>query len=138
LDWPLILLATGASAAAGLATALGALLILFVPRRRLEQTEHLALGFAAGVMMAASFFSLLLPGIESAEAAGMTLAGAAAVVITALLIGAAAIAILKSHGPPFERMLLNPAEIEPERVRRIWIVIAAIVYTIFQKGSRSA
>jgi zinc transporter, ZIP family len=134
VDWPLILVATGASAMAGLATALGALLILLVPRHRLERIEHPALGFTAGVMMAASFFSLILPGIESAQAAGMTLAGAAAVVISALLVGGAAIATMKMHAPPFERMLLNPAEIEPERVRRIWIFIAAIVIHNLPEG----
>ena len=50
---------------AGLMTALGAVPILFgkVPSRG---TRDMSLGFAAGVMLSASFFSLIIPAIESA------------------------------------------------------------------------
>lgn len=50
-------------------TALGAAVVLLYrnfPRKLLDSM----LGFAAGVMIAASFFSLLLPAVEMAEAAG--------------------------------------------------------------------
>lgn len=134
MDWPLILFATGASAAAGLATGVGALLIYAVSTDRLARIEHPALGFTAGVMLAASFFSLILPGIESAEAVGIPGALAAAIVIGALLIGAATIYLMKRYSPPFERMLLNPAEVDPERARSIWIFIAAIVLHNLPEG----
>ncbi|MFN3946316.1 MAG: ZIP family metal transporter [Allosphingosinicella sp.] len=134
LDWQLILLATFASGLAGLATAGGALLIYAVPRKRLEQIEHPALGFTAGVMLAASFFSLILPGIESATEAGMPLRSAAAIVVGALLAGGAVIFLMKRYSPPFERMLLNPADIEPDRARRIWIFIAAIILHNLPEG----
>jgi zinc transporter, ZIP family len=48
------------------ATALGALLAL-VLRNLTARTEDSLLGFAAGMMLAASSFSLILPGIEAAE-----------------------------------------------------------------------
>ncbi len=52
-------------------TAAGASLVFFVPvvRRRLLDAM---LGFAAGVMIAASFWSLLAPGIEMAAELGLT------------------------------------------------------------------
>ncbi len=51
-------------------TALGATVVLFFrsPRQKLLDT---LLGFAAGVMMAASFWSLLQPAIDRAEVLGM-------------------------------------------------------------------
>ena len=53
------------SLAPGLLTAVGALPVLFgrVPAR---PTRDLLLGFAAGVMLAASFFSLIIPALDAA------------------------------------------------------------------------
>jgi zinc transporter, ZIP family len=134
LDWQLVMLATGAAAVAGLATGVGALPIFAVSQQRLERLEHPALGFTAGVMLAASFFSLILPGVEAAERGGTGRSAAAAIVAAALLIGAAAIFAMKRYSPPFERMLLNPAEIDPERSRRIWLFVAAIVLHNLPEG----
>ena len=55
-----------ASLAAGLVTSFGALPVLFggMVSRRLNDV---LLGFAAGVMLAASFFSLILPGLDAAR-----------------------------------------------------------------------
>ena len=50
------------SLAAGMMTAVGALPML-VFRRPGEQTQGILLGFVAGVMLAASFFSLIIPGV---------------------------------------------------------------------------
>ena len=47
-----------------LGTALGASLVLFTKNKLSEKWSKILLGFAAGVMVAASFFSLLLPSIE--------------------------------------------------------------------------
>ena len=52
-----------------LITALGAATVLFFSAPK-EKYMDLMLGFAAGVMMAASFWSLLQPAIERAEASG--------------------------------------------------------------------
>lgn len=49
-----------------LATVLGAATVFFVPKVN-EKFNRACMGFAGGVMVAASFFSLLLPGIEMAE-----------------------------------------------------------------------
>lgn len=53
-----------------LATALGAAMVFCFKDDVKADTQRLFLGFAAGVMVAASVWSLLIPAIEMAEAAG--------------------------------------------------------------------
>lgn len=53
-----------------LMTALGAAVVLFFRKQASEQIQRIFLGFAAGVMIAASVWSLLIPAIEDAEAKG--------------------------------------------------------------------
>ena len=53
-----------------LSTVLGSATVLFVRGKTTPTLQRMFLGFAAGVMVAASVFSLLLPAIEEAEAAG--------------------------------------------------------------------
>lgn len=55
-----------------LMTALGASLVFFFRKRIGDTVNRIFLGFAAGVMIAASVWSLLIPAIEEAEAAGQT------------------------------------------------------------------
>ena len=57
------------SLAAGLMTAVGAAPMLVVKRPG-QQTQSVLLGFAAGVMLAASFFSLIMPGVEVLQTGG--------------------------------------------------------------------
>lgn len=54
-----------------LMTTLGAALVFFLRRKSNKKMQQACLGFAAGVMIAASVWSLLIPAIEEAEAAGM-------------------------------------------------------------------
>lgn len=53
-------------------TALGAAMVFLFRKRVGEGVQRAFLGFAAGVMIAASVWSLLIPAIEEAEAAGQT------------------------------------------------------------------
>ena len=53
-----------------LATVLGAGMVLFFKKDMSQNMQKIFLGFAAGVMIAASVWSLLLPAMESAQAAG--------------------------------------------------------------------
>src|SRR3546814_9961046 len=98
MDWQLIGTATAASAAAGLATAAGALPVLAIPgiSRRLET---IFMGFTAGVMLADSFFSLILPGLEAAESSGHSSAAAAFIIAGAILIGALTLQIVNNNVP---------------------------------------
>lgn len=51
-------------------TALGAAVVFFFKERINSNIQRIFLGFAAGVMIAASVWSLLIPAIEEAESAG--------------------------------------------------------------------
>lgn len=120
------------SLAAGLMTAVGALPVLagHIPGRA---SRDMALGFAAGVMLAASFFSLIIPALE---AAGVTYgAGAipAAITCVSILIGMAAV-----HGMnetlPHEHFKLGREGPEAASLRRVWLFIIAITIHNFPEG----
>ena len=53
-------------------TALGALNVFAVRKKTDHTMEALTLGFAGGVMVAASIWSLLIPGMERAKELGQT------------------------------------------------------------------
>ncbi len=73
-------------------TAAGAALVFLVPRGLSERKQRMlldvALGFAAGVMLAASFWSLLAPALSAAEASGTYGAHGYLPVAAGLLLGA--------------------------------------------------
>lgn len=75
LDWLLeydpILLALGATLFTWLVTAIGSSMVFFFKTIN-QKVLNSMLGFAAGVMIAASFWSLLKPAIEMSEARGDT------------------------------------------------------------------
>ena len=54
-----------------LMTSLGAAVVFFFKKQSSEMIQRIFHGFAAGVMIAASVWSLLIPAIEEAEADGM-------------------------------------------------------------------
>jgi len=69
LDYNPILLALGATLFTWLLTALGSAMVFFFKSIN-KRVLNSMLGFAAGVMIAASFWSLLAPAIEMAEESG--------------------------------------------------------------------
>jgi ZIP family zinc transporter len=122
------------SLAAGLATGVGALPIASIGRPS-ERQENLLLGFAAGVMLAASFFSLIIPGLAEAQEQGWSRTGASLIVVAAVLLGAAAIAQLKHWAPPFERLGGgNLSAAAAPRFQRVWLFVTAITLHNFPEG----
>lgn len=112
------------SFAAGLMTALGALLIL-IGKTVSRRGNDILLGFAAGVMLSASYFSLIIPSLEiSGEQYG---AGAvpALIAVGGIVLGAAAIYLLDERVPHqhFIKGLEGP---KAESVRKIWLFVIAI------------
>lgn len=131
LDWPLILIGSGASLAAGLATGLGALPVLAL-RRISPRVEDSLLGFAAGVMLAASFFSLILPGLEAAEAQG---AGrAAAFVVAGGIILGSLLLWATDRWVPHEHFISGRKGVDTARLTRIWLLIIAMTLHNFPEG----
>jgi ZIP family zinc transporter len=133
MDWSLISTATGASAAAGLATAVGALPVLAI-RSISPKLQSGFLGFAAGVMLAASFFSLILPGLEAVERSGGSAVMAAGVLATSIMIGAMTLQLI-NHYAPHEHFITGPNRgAVTFKMRRIWLFVIAITLHNFPEG----
>jgi ZIP family zinc transporter len=71
---------------AGISTGLGAIPILFKERYS-TRFRHIALGFSSGVMICASFISLIIPGIEAGSSLNLPYKAGALLVIAGLLLG---------------------------------------------------
>lgn len=109
---------------AGLATGLGALGVYSV-RELSRRANDLLLACAAGVMLAASFFSLLTPAIEVARARSSSAGAAAALVCAAVLCGALALTIAH-RSIPHEHFGTGREGPSGAHVRRIWLFVLAI------------
>lgn len=129
----LVMIGFVASLLAGLATFVGALPILVMGRPS-ERQENLMLGFAAGVMLAAAVFSLIIPGFDQAREMGSGPVAAGTTIVAALLIGAVVLAQLNAVVPPLDRIGLGPRAIADARFRKVWLFVAAITLHNFPEG----
>lgn len=113
-----------ASLAAGLMTGVGALPVL-VGTAVTRRANDVLLGFAAGVMLSASFFSLLLPAIDTARESYGGDVLAAAIAVGGTVLGAAVIAAINEWVPHehFSQGLHGPRS---EALARIWLFVIAI------------
>lgn len=132
MDSP-ILVGFLASLIAGAATGLGGVALWFTGRPTPDQ-QKLMLGFSAGVMLAASFFSLIIPGIEQAETLGASKPEAAATLVAAVLLGAFTLASIHRHVPVDHIEMLGRPGIDPFDVKRIWLFVLAITLHNFPEG----
>lgn len=132
LDLSIIQLGALGSFTAGMATAVGALPAL-VLRRISEKTQDVMLGFAAGVMLAASFFSLIIPGLAAADARGMDKISAVLLVIAGILLGAACVWLVNRY-LPHEHFVHGREGPSSDRIRRIWLFVIAITIHNFPEG----
>ncbi len=130
-DTPILLGFLG-SLAAGLMTAVGAAPVLFGRQLSREQRD-ISLGFAAGVMLAASFFSLIIPALDSASARYGEGALPAAIVSFAILLGMGGVALL-NEALPHEHFASGREGPEAASLRRIWLFIIAITIHNLPEG----
>lgn len=128
---PLVLGFLG-SFAAGFCTVIGALPVL-AGRTLSREMRDLALGFAAGVMLAASFFSLIIPGLAAAEEQVGGGALPALVVCIAILIGMGFVALL-NETLPHEHFRIGREGPPSASLRRIWLFVIAITIHNFPEG----
>lgn len=134
MDWTLIGTGTLASFLAGQATTLGALPVFFL-RGISVKTQNAFLGFAAGIMLAAAFFSLIIPGLEAAgELHGGSRVVAAFIVGGAVLLGAATLHVINRYAP-HEHFIIGPQSgAERSKLARIWLFVIAISLHNFPEG----
>lgn len=131
-DLSVVWMGSLASLLAGLGTGVGALGV-FAIRRLTSAMQDGMLSAAAGVMLAASFFSLLLPGIEYGEELTGTTWGAALIVIFGLVMGAILLYLIHQR-LPHEHFRLGREGPEGARIRRIWLFVIAIALHNFPEG----
>jgi ZIP family zinc transporter len=120
----LIATGVGASFLAGAATGVGALPLLLI-RRPSARTQDLFLAFAAGVMLAAAFFSLIVPALEITQVAGAGKVRSALQVAAAVLLGAFALHLINAYAP-HEHFVAGRHGAEGPALRRIWLFVVAI------------
>lgn len=127
-----VLLGVVGSLLAGLMTTVGALPILFgsIPG---ERTRDALLGFAAGVMLAASFFSLIVPSLEYSERTYGAGAIPAVIAVVGILLGAATVAAI-NRLLPHEHFFQGREGPASTSLRRIWLFIIAITIHNFPEG----
>ncbi len=125
----ILLMGTLATVATGLASGVGALPVLFT-RQVSPRLLDAMLGFAAGVMLAATAFSLLVPAV----ALGQELWGnwGSPVVVLSILVGAAFLSLLDRIIPHLH-VIAGP-EGPSSSLRRVWLLILAITLHNFPEG----
>ena len=134
MDWGLIATGTLGSLLASQCTTLGAMPVFFI-RSMSQRTQNAFLGFAAGIMLAASFFSLIIPGLNAAgELHGGSKVAAALIVGSAVLLGATTLHLVNRHAP-HEHFISGPmAGAERSKLARIWLFVIAISLHNFPEG----
>jgi len=114
------------------ATTLGALPIVAV-RRLSDNVTNVLLSFAAGIMLAATMFSLLLPGYDVALAQYGDKSAAAAIVLSSLGLGGFVLWVVNRH-VPHEHFCKGCEGDGSRRLSRIWLFVIAIVIHNFPEG----
>lgn len=120
------------SAVTALSTGLGALPAL-AAHKVSEKTQDTLMGFSAGVMLAASAFSLIIPSLRMMTERGDKIS-AALMVGLAILLGAGLIHVLNRVVP--HEHFFTGREGGPGRtnLRRIWLFVFAITLHNFPEG----
>ncbi|OPG71054.1 ZIP family metal transporter [Pseudomonas ogarae] len=122
---PRLLRALEGGGLCALGTALGAVPVLVI-RRMPQAVSDSLLGFGAGVMLAATAFSLIVPGIVAAEQLGLTPWAASGLICFGIMSGAFGLYLVdrKVSASP-ERLVAEPGR--PIIAPRIWLFVFAII-----------
>lgn len=121
-----------ASLGAGLATAVGALPILFI-RTISERVQGVLLGFGGGVMLAATSFSLIVPGTEAAMRQGGSQFEAALIMVMGMVIGVLFLELIHRY-LPHEHFYKGKEGADVVQLQRIWLFVIAITLHNFPEG----
>lgn len=117
---------------AAFATALGTLPVLF-SQRFSQRTYDTMLGFGAGVMLAASSFSLIIPALAAAKAQGANSWGAGGIVGAGILLGALLLLTI-DRAVPHEHFVKGVEGPQARALKRVWLFVLAIVLHNLPEG----
>lgn len=123
---PRLLRALQGGALCALGTALGAVPVLVIRKMPVAVSDTL-LGFGAGVMLAATAFSLIVPGIAAAQNLGLSPWSSSGLISVGILLGAFCLFLVdrKVSGVGPQVFASRPGE--PVIAPRIWLFVIAIV-----------
>ena len=110
-----------------LGTTLGAAMVFLMKKEMNKKVEKILLGFASGVMIAASVWSLLIPSIEMAETQGKVAWIPAAI---GFLLGIVFLLILDSVIPHMHLESEKPEEIKSKLKKTTMMVFAVTLHNI--------
>lgn len=129
---PIVYAGSLGSLVAGLATGIGAIPIFF--RRTWSETSQvLMLSIAGGIMLAATVFSLIIPGIEVMLESSGSKVQAAAVISAGVLLGALAIWLVNAT-VPHQHFVKGREGRLATALGRNWLFIVAITLHNFPEG----
>ncbi|WP_457559636.1 ZIP family metal transporter [Candidatus Harpocratesius sp.] len=141
MNWMIVFYGSVASLGAGLATSIGAIPV-FSKKEISEKTLDILLGFAAGVMLAASAFSLLVPALSlSAEDGGAPASlppslqnlWVVMIVVLGIIVGAIFIDLIDRWAPHEHFVQGHEGKIS-KRLAATWLFIIAITIHNFPEG----
>ncbi|QTA38589.1 ZIP family metal transporter [Thermosipho ferrireducens] len=112
------------SSAAGLATSLGAIPFLIFKKHINEKFIDALLGMAAGIMLAASAFSLIAPAIEM---------GGLIRFLIGFFLGAVLVDLMDKYSP-HEHFLKGHEGMDIKRLSKIWLFVIAITIHNLPEG----
>lgn len=121
---PRLMRALEGGAICALGTALGAVPVLVIRNMPIMVSDGL-LGFGAGVMLAATAFSLIVPGLEAAEGLGFSPWGAACLISTGIVLGA--LCLFTVDYSVSKGSSVGGTADHPGIAPRIWLFVIAIV-----------
>ena len=127
-----IFLGTMASLGAGSATLIGALPVLFTAKLS-QKWQGILLGLGGGVMLAATAFSLIIPGKEAAEDLGYSQTESALIVSIGIIMGASLLWLMHNYFP-HEHFKKGTEGKVTENFERLWLFIIAITIHNFPEG----
>ena len=113
-----------------LGTSLGAACVFFMKGQMNRSLQRALMGFAAGVMVAASFWSLLIPALENTEHMGIF---AFAPVALGFLAGMAFLLLL-DHVIPHLHLGSDQAEGPKSRLQRATMLVLAVTLHNIPEG----
>jgi zinc transporter, ZIP family len=116
----------------GLATFIGALPVL-LPIKFTQRLQGIMLGFGGGVMLAATSFSLIIPGTEAAITQSQSQATAALIMVGGMLLGGFFLQLAHKF-LPHEHFFKGQENCRGQKLKRIWLFIAAITIHNFPEG----
>lgn len=108
-------------------TTLGAAMVFLMKKEMNKKVEKILLGFASGVMIAASVWSLLIPSIEMAETQGKVAWIPAAI---GFLLGIVFLLVLDSIVPHMHLESENPEGIKSKLKKTTMMVFAVTLHNI--------